>query len=322
MHWAALLLLALLSSLMEGSVAFQQAATTSTRTKTRSSVLIGAMAMPPSNAITSLDRRSFFVSSAAALLLTSSSPLAAHASDVRAPIELLLPATRVKLYIDKTIDVCKSIPTDNAALEELKKLLQEPQQFMTTEEIGKSKQYLEINTLDPWNKARQTERENKGASMGIDYTTPYDKFNTAVQQWGDRRQFRTLRGRQLALDQSNAMRAALNAYTNNLVFGDGYQLNAEGAERKQLIRNDALPNVQAVVVSDLDLRDLYRNQILQSMDDAKAELEYQLKSSEGFDSEEILLCLKNAQSSYQEWFKFIPKDDVDDALKAVLSETS
>jgi hypothetical protein len=321
MHWTALLLLALMCS-MEGSVAFQQAAKSTTR-KARSSVLLGAMAKPPTATRNqSLDRRSFFVSSAAVLLMAGSSPPAAHASDVRAPIELLLPATRVKLYIDKTIDVCESFPADKAALEELKRLLQEPQQFMTSEEVAKSKQYLEINTLDPWNKARQTERENKGASMGIDYTTPYDKFNTAIQQWGDRRQFRTLRGRQLALEQSSAMRAALNAYTNNLVFGDGYQLNAEGAERKQMIRNDALPNVQAVVVSDLDLRDLYRNQILQSMDDAKAELEYQLANSEGFDSEEILLCLKNAQSSYQEWFKFIPKDDVDDALKAVLSEAS
>jgi len=289
-------------------------------------------ALETTSARTSIDRRSFFVSSSlsiSALLFTALSPAqAAQAapSDVRAPIELLLPATRVKMYIDRTIDVCNRISNGDktAALEDLKKLLlseEDPQQFMTSEEIGKSKQYLEINTLDSWNKARQSEREAKGASIGIDYTTPYDKFNSAIQQWGDRRQFKILRGGQLALEQSNAMRAALNAYTNNLVFGDGYQLNAEGSERKQMIRNDALPNVQAVVVSDLDLRDLYRNQMLQSMDDAKAELEYQLKgTSEGFDTEEILVCLKQAQSACQEWFKFIPKDDVEDALKAVLSE--
>lgn len=312
-------LLLLTASAPQESVAFQQP---TTPTRTHSLVALQDTATPTPS-FSSINRRSFFVSSVAAALLIKASP--AEASEVRAPIELLLPATRVKLYIDKTIEVCKRIPNDKNAIEDLKFLIlsDEPQQhFMTSDEVVKSKQYLEINTLDPWNKARQTERENKGAAMGIDYTTPYDKFNTAIQQWGDRRQFRTLRGGQLALEQTNAMRAAFNAYTNNLVFGAGYQLNAEGAERKQLIRNDALPNVQAVVVSDLDLRDLYRNQILNNMDDAKAELEYQLKSDEGFDSEEILVALKLAESSCQEWFKFIPSNDVEDALKAVLSEVN
>jgi len=153
--------------------------------------------------------------------------------------------------------------------------------------------------------------------MGVDYTTPYDRFNTAVQSWGDKRQFQILRKRQRSLEKANKMRAAFNAYTNNLVFGDNYQLNAAGEEKKRLIRSDALPNVNAVVVSDLDLRDLYRNQVLQNMEDAKAELEYQLKQQdEGMmDMGEVLVFLREAKLACQEWFRFIPEDDVKSALR-------
>ena len=116
------------------------------------------------------------------------------------------------------------------------------------------------------------------------------------------------------------MRAAFNAYINNLVFGDAYQLNVQGDAKKALVRNDALPNVNAVVVSDLDLRDLYRNQVLQYVDDAKAEVEYQWKSDGELDVDEIIHCLNNAQESCNEWFRFIPKADVDQALAQVKSE--
>ena len=71
---------------------------------------------------------------------------------------------------------------------------------------------------------------------------------------------------------------------------------------------------------DLDLRDLYRNQVLQNMEDAKAELEYQLKSiDDEADVEEILNYLKKARSSCQEWFNFIPKDDIEAALQSVVA---
>jgi len=115
------------------------------------------------------------------------------------------------------------------------------------------------------------------------------------------------------------MRAALNAYTNNLVFGDGYQLNAQDEEKKNLVRNNALPNVNLVVVSDLDLRDLIRNQILQNIDDARAELKYQLQQPTP-DTQEILMYLEKAQTSCDEWFQKIPVQDVKVATNLVSSE--
>lgn len=190
---------------------------------------------------------------------------------------------------------------------------------MTPEETRLSKQYLEIDTSSSWQAARLRERETRGAELGIDYTTPYDRINTVIQQWGDKRQFQILRSRQRQLERSNGIRAALNAYTNNLVFGDAYQLNVQGDEKKNLVRQNALPDVNSVVVSDLDLRDLYRNEILQNMENAKAELKYQLQTGD-IDIGEISGYLQKAQTACSQWFGFIPADDVDAAFQYVMEE--
>jgi hypothetical protein len=257
-------------------------------------------------------------------------PGPASASEVRAPIECLLPATRVKLYIDEMVSLCTALlvstpSTDSdlktSALDRLEKLLFHPPVFIkTTAEASIAQTYRKNKTQNAWNKARRSEREQRGAELGIDYTTPYDKFNTAIQEWGDRRQFQILRKRQLQRDGEIPMRAALNAYTNNLVFGDNYQLNVQGEEKKSLVRGNALPNVNAVVVSDLDLRDLIRNQILQNMDDAEAELKYQIHQP-NLEAQEVLNYLKEAQISCDKWFGFIPDEDVKGAISIVSSET-
>jgi hypothetical protein len=257
-------------------------------------------------------------------LWSSSGSLPAQASEVRGPIELLRPATRVRRYIDQAITICLSIQAENSTdVSSLEPLAQyfgnEPASFLTPEETKLSRRYLEIDTSSAWQSARLKEREERGAEIGVDYTTPYDRVNTAIQQWGDKTQFQILRSRQRNLEQASSLRAAFNAYTNNLVFGDAYQLNIQGDAKKSLVRNNALPDVNAVVVSDLDLRDLYRNQILQNVDNAKAELQYQRKTGD-MDIAEIVECLVAAQVSCNDWFGFIPKTDVDAAFEAVTSE--
>jgi hypothetical protein len=67
-------------------------------------------------------------------------PGPASASEVRAPIECLLPATRVKLYIDEMVSLCTALlvstSTDNdsstATLDKLEKLLFHPPVFIKT----------------------------------------------------------------------------------------------------------------------------------------------------------------------------------------------
>ena len=126
------------------------------------------------------------------------------------------------------------------------------------------------------------------------------------------------------------MRAAFNAYTNNLVFGENYLLTANKEDRKRLIRDDRLPDVTSVIRSDLDLRDLYRNQVLTALDDAKAELQYQLKNyhspsstisnkedTSKLDPSDLVGFLREAQSSCSKWFSFVPQNDLDQALTVV-----
>lgn len=247
-----------------------------------------------------------------------------------APLENLLPATRVKVLIDKAVDTATALQDGSNDSQkkarltaQLKSLLLEPHEFFKTkDEVLSSKTYLDKKTWSDWKRARQEETMNKFQITQVD---PATELNEAFEQWGERRQFKRLRRQQLALEQSNKMRAAFNAYTNNLVFGESYTLNASREEKKRMIRQyDQLPDVTSVIRSDLDLRDLYRNQVLTAMDDAKAELQYQLASSDddepSMDFKELLSILREAQSSCNEWFNFVPENDLRQALDVVLQE--
>ena len=257
--------------------------------------------------------------SGSALLVGSTTSQPALASQVRGPVELLRPATRVRLYIERAIQIVSSTENNVDKLAALSEFLEQETSFLTPDEERLSRRYLEIDTSTAWERARRKEREAREAALGIDYTTPYDQVNTAIQQWGQRRQFSILRGRQRNLEKANPMRAALNAYTNNLVFGDAYQLNVQGDAKKAMVRNESLPNVNAVVVSDLDLRDLYRNQVLENMEEARAEIEYQ-RNQKSNDLEDVLTYLHNAKQACDEWFSFIPSQDVQEALREVQNQ--
>jgi hypothetical protein len=58
------------------------------------------------------------------------------------------------------------------------------------------------------------------------------------------------------------------------------------------------------------------------MDNARAELEYQLSSKKegGFDGTELLSLLKQAQQSLNEWFSLISEKDAQKALDEVVRE--
>ena len=116
------------------------------------------------------------------------------------------------------------------------------------------------------------------------------------------------------------MRAAFNSYTNNLIFGDSSLLTASKLEKSKMIRDDRIPGVTSVIRSDLDLRDLYRNQVLTAVDDARAELKYQLQQQETLDASELVAVLSVAQTSCNKWFDFVPEDYAKEAMDRVLAE--
>lgn len=119
------------------------------------------------------------------------------------------------------------------------------------------------------------------------------------------------------LSGSNA-RAAMNMYTANLRFADEYVLTASPETRKKYIREyNQLPDVKQVVAADLDLRDLYRNQVQTKIEDAQAELF--LSKPDFSDLKELL---EEANATYDQWFNLISPDDIEAAKAAALKSMS
>jgi hypothetical protein len=214
-------------------------------------------------------------------------------------------------------------------------LLQSPPAFISPEggESAASRQYLAIPTLDSWNRARRQESDAASNFFGA-RTAPTEPFlptaknpiwalNEGVEQWGEMRQFQRLQREQRALEESNPIRAAFNAYTNNLLYGDSAKLTASPQVRRRLIRDDQVPDVSTVIRSDLDLRDLYRNQVLSAVDEARAELSYQLATARddpaSVDLADLSGLLITAWESCDLWFSLVPDQDAREALTLVLN---
>ena len=202
-----------------------------------------------------------------------------------APMEYLLPAARVRIYIDHAVETAQAMvdsqkrndvkETERQLIAKLSALLLEPRQFMSKKESSTAKNYLEQETGEAWSKARREDFQ-KQLNIQVD---PLTALNESFEQWGERRQFQRLRKQQLALEKTNSMRAAFNAYTNNLVFGETYVLTADQKDKSRLIRSyNQLPDVTSVIRSDLDLRDLHRNQVLTAMDDARQNCSFSCKA--------------------------------------------
>lgn len=114
------------------------------------------------------------------------------------------------------------------------------------------------------------------------------------------------------------MRAAFNFYVRQLSFSDEYVLTAPKEKRKEMIRNDALPSVTAVIASDLDRRDLYRNTFLTAIDDVTAEVAYQVRlKPEEIDITDVSILMSEAHEACENWFSLIASHDVEDAIAAV-----
>lgn len=143
---------------------------------------------------------------------------------------------------------------------------------------------------------------------------------------GDLRQLKQLQKKQETLEKQNPVREAFNYYTRQLQFDtEYYLLNVSAQEKKKMIRNDELPDIKSVIVSDLDLRDLVRNQVLDAYDDVKFELRYQVSNyyEKGLDfdaSGDLKAALVKAKNECDEWFSFISDQDVNEAMDTVMKE--
>lgn len=268
-------------------------------------------------------------------LAPTSSPMRRQPQKPFAPPAALLPATRVKLLIDQSLVLLEDIlASENSSLEENKKKQKQQDVILSLQR----NLLLQQTYMLPLNGTSKNLSEDvkdillKSNSKLYDDTynniiksaSPQDVPYLLLVKAGEQREIKILKQRQKYLEKQNAIREAFNFYTKQLQFDtEYYVLNASPSEKKKMIRNDALPDIKSVIVSDLDLRDLVRNQVLDAVDDSKAELMYQMKQYDDtgiFDGSELKICLLRAQDMINQWFDFISSNDVAVAIETVAKE--
>lgn len=232
-----------------------------------------------------------------------------------APVDTLLPATRVKVMIDRAVNVATRLNTahnntrqrQSELLRELESLLLKPQNFTRgTAAVEVPKQPAKAY-LDSYAQYR-----NKVSLL--------EKPGAMLVQSGEIDAWKRLKRQEKAREEADEARAALNYYTSNLNFTpDRFVLTGSKEERSKLIKEDRLPDVKNVIASDMGLRYLLRNEVLTALGDARAELEYQ-NAQDAVDGSELLAILLEAQRSCTKWFDLIDEVDTKAALDIVQTE--
>jgi len=276
------------------------------------------------------------------------SPKRATPKKPYAPLAALLPATRVKVTIDYALELTNEIVSLEKNKSNIEKSIQEQQQQQQQQhkmEIITRLEQILIEQKDFMKAFNNNNNSNNKSEINIRSNSKLyeDTYREKIQnipatdiplalltQAGDKRQFKILQQRQRKLEKNSPIREAFNYYSRQLQFDtEYYVLNANVEEKKRMIRNDALPDITSVIVSDLDLRDLVRNQILDAFDDVKAEFLYQkskIKTENSdwnldeFDALELQSLLMRAQKECNEWFSFIEENDIQKALQVVSEE--
>jgi hypothetical protein len=257
-------------------------------------------------------RRDFFIQSFVATIPQSASSIKEQSVQrikPYAPLEQLLPAVRVKQRIDRALAIADADRKDSQVSDELQELLFPPPGAL-----------LGTTTQD-------TTAANKPSQLYLNsYQRTREQAPLLAQpgawlvQRGEIRAWKILQSREQQQETRDETRAAFNAYTNALSYNaESYLWTASPELKKQFIRQDRLPDVKAVVTADLDLRYLYRNQILTSWEDARAEWRYQTTQTQP-DWKEVVDILKQAQMACNRWFDFIDEKDIEDAMKVVDQE--
>jgi len=134
---------------------------------------------------------------------------------------------------------------------------------------------------------------------------------------------------------NTSIRLSFDTYTAYLRYDDQYSFVGTKAEKSNYIRNfGMLPNVKQVVQADLDLRDLYRNEVLTNVDEARAELRYLMdkllpknntknrtnnQDETKIDTSELVQLLENASTACDKWFAMISPEDIEEARLIVMA---
>lgn len=246
-----------------------------------------------------------------------------------APLQYLLPAARVGVYVYRALALVENLQQsrstnkasilDESATIALDNILLYPPSFIlsTDPTVARGDPYDLPPIVGELAATRQKWIERKELSIEAGLTPQLFEFGQLV---GERRQWNRLVGEERTRESNSEVRRALNIYTTNLNFDPNKYIYAGSKEEKsKLIRENRLPTATDVIRSDLDARDLYRNALQTSLDDAKAEYMYQKKNNFE-DLSEMMTILRDARDAIDMWFSFIPERDVRDAMEIVTRE--
>lgn len=230
-----------------------------------------------------------------------------------APNEALIPAARVKLNIDKAIILSRQIIA-NSSPQGLETIIGELQDL-----ILKPQNYLgDLQIQDVPDAPSKLYTENYKTMKG---DLPFQSY---LIKNGDVGTWKNLKQKEKLNEKANELRAAFNFYTDALSFsGQNYVLNVDSQTKKDMVRNEKLPDLKQVITSDMGMRYLYRNQILTAMDDVQAELQYQsseYSTSKSFDASDLLDLLLLASQATDKWFSLIDPEDVALAFETITNK--
>ena len=254
-----------------------------------------------------------------------------------APLEYLLPAARVGTYIYQLLAIAETLDrttkaTDKGAtnlLVQLDRMFLSPPSFvqMVDPKVSRGDPYdNKLPIIGEMGVAAQKQKERRENSIEAGVATQVIEVGQLI---GERRQWNQLQKAERQREGASEVRRAFNIYTTNLNYNPSkYEWKGSKEEKSRRIRSDQMPTTTEVIRSDLDARDLYRNQVQTALEDAKAEYLFQKKrivsqngdNNKAFETEDLLELLKQAQASVDKWFSFIPDRDVQAALEAVMRE--
>jgi hypothetical protein len=265
---------------------------------------------------------------------SSSSPISSSKKP-SAPTSALLPATRAKIWVENSYKILGDTTRDgDKTLEDLNyALTHRPKLFVLRGEEPLSRVSSPIF-------AQFTSKNGNGNNNNNNNPLPSSPgaiISKALNRADEARQWGMLQSQESKNERQNELRAAFNFYTQQLEFdSNSYAWTGSAEERKRRIRDDRIPTPQSVIVSDLDLRDLYRNQLLTALDDVTAEVNYQFRQQqlqkesttadktggEKFvvDLTDTVDLMNQVYAVCTKWFDMIDISDVEKAEHAVRNE--
>lgn len=235
---------------------------------------------------------------------TATSPPESTFQRPYAPVQALVPAIRVAIQIETSMETIKRDKTPIPRLRQA--WIEQPVIYFDDNHRSTTNA---VSTAPGKTFIDRYERNRNELSI-------LQQPGALLVQRGEIGAWRNLQRRERKTTFKQPVRAALNYYTEQLQFSaDSYVLSVPPEERSRMIRENKLPDINQVVTSDLDLRYLYRNQIITTMDDIIAELQTDDPSIE-----ELRELLNSAQSSMQKWLDFIDPNDIQEARNLAMKE--